>query len=655
MGASRAPGAAGHDAAVRLCRTRWRVRLAALLITAAVVAVYANSLPGVFVLDDLHTIVHNPALDNPLSAAALFGAPRGSPAAGRPLVAGSLALNHALSGLAPAGYHVVNVAIHVLAALLLFGFARRTLLLAGMPRALQRAALPLAACITLLWALHPLHTSCVTYISQRAETLCGALALATFYASARGLAPHASVRWRALAILACALGMAAKENMAVVPLLVLLYDRIYCSGTPLAERRRFHAGLFATLLVLLLLNLSAPRGASISWSGDGLNAWTYLLSQSRAITGYLVTAAAPTSLVFDHGTAYASSLAEVWPQATVVVMLLIAVGTGLKRAPRAAWPGVAFFFVLAPSSSIVPIASEIAADHRMYLPLASLVALLVCCGWLALTRLTAGARWPAFAAAAMVLGVAAWFAMLTVERNRVFHEAATLWRDVVVKRPYNHRAWTYLGNALLAADRPRDAAAAYAQSLAIVPGNVDALANLALARMATGDLADAVRLAERAAAGIDADTPSASRFAMAHNLGIALARAGRAGAALPWFERALAVEPINRDAMMNRGKALLDIAAVTSPPQRNAYLDAAAAQFAAVAARYARLAEAHAKLAQALFARLAVPAAGALDRTTHTALVEVVQHLERALRLAPGNAEYARNLAVVRARLSADR
>src|SRR2546425_11734408 len=139
----------------------------------------STSLAGVFVFDDGPAIADNPHIHHlwPLSTA--MAAPPDSTVSGRPIVSLTLALNYALT---PDlwGYHAVNLAIHVLAALTPFGIVRRTLATGG--RHVSDTSLtPLALCIALLWAVHPLQTSAVTYVVQRAESLMGLFSLLTLY------------------------------------------------------------------------------------------------------------------------------------------------------------------------------------------------------------------------------------------------------------------------------------------------------------------------------------------------------------------------------------------------------------------------------------------------------------------------------------------
>ncbi|OLC83840.1 MAG: hypothetical protein AUH72_03445 [Acidobacteria bacterium 13_1_40CM_4_65_8] len=203
---------------------------AVVLIAAVTSAAYASSFAGVFVFDDGPAIADNPHIHHlwPLSTA--MAAPPDSTVSGRPIVSLTLALNYALT---PDlwGYHAVNLAIHVLAALTPFGIVRRTLA-TGVRHVSDTSLTPLALCIALLWAVHPLQTSAVTYVVQRAESLMGLFHLLTLYCAIRAIdGPW----WIVAALVACALGMATKESMVTAPLIVVAWDWFFA---PQQMRRR---------------------------------------------------------------------------------------------------------------------------------------------------------------------------------------------------------------------------------------------------------------------------------------------------------------------------------------------------------------------------------------------------------------------------------
>ena len=172
--------------------------------------------------------------------------------------------------------------------------------------------------------------------------------------------------------------MASKESMVTAPLAVLLLrPRLSLRSLrgAVRARGRLYGGLAATWLVLAGLLWSAPRSLSAGFSAHDADAWTYLLNQTVMITRYLWLAVWPRDLVLYYGWPLPLTLGAVLPQAALIVALLALTAFALWRWPRLGFLGAWLFLTLAPTSSIVPIATEVGAERRMYLALIALVAL----------------------------------------------------------------------------------------------------------------------------------------------------------------------------------------------------------------------------------------------------------------------------------------
>src|SRR5208283_3006570 len=200
-------------------------KLAALLIVAAGLWAYHNSLHGPFIFDDIPSIVENRHLHHLWPIDVVMTAPPGTTVTGRPVVCLTLALNYAVGGLNVWGYHVFNLAIHLITALVLFGILRRTFESETLRDRFGGNAVGLAATIALVWEVHPLQTESVTYVVQRTELLMGLFLLLMSYCVIRSDRSTNPALWQLAAIVSCALGMGSKEVMVVGPLIVLLYDR----------------------------------------------------------------------------------------------------------------------------------------------------------------------------------------------------------------------------------------------------------------------------------------------------------------------------------------------------------------------------------------------------------------------------------------------
>ena len=380
----------------------WATFLAGGLIVVAAVLAHHNSVSGPFIFDDKPAIAENPTIRQlwPIWKP-LCPLNHGETVTGRPLLNLSFAVNYAVNGLNVWGYHVANLAIHVLTALLLFGILRRTFLLPSradvpvcpmnqdsrcrqecLPRRYEKFYLALA--IALLWAIHPLQTESVTYIVQRAESLVALFYLLTLYCFIRGATYGRGRFWYAAAVLACLLGMASKEVMVSAPLMVLLYDRAFLAGSfREAWRRRYGVYLaLASTWVLLgwLVIVAGGRGGSAGF-GAGVGSWAYLCTQFGAIVHYLKLSVWPHPLLLDYGRETVPITLEIVPDAILVVLLGLATLVALWRWPKIGFLGAWFFAILAPTSSIVPVATQVVAEHRMYLPLAAVVTAVTFAGY----------------------------------------------------------------------------------------------------------------------------------------------------------------------------------------------------------------------------------------------------------------------------------
>jgi protein O-mannosyl-transferase len=370
---SRQPEAARPRFSV--ARTRSTTLYTAVIIIVGALC-YANSLSGPFVFDDRVAIVENASVH---SFGGVLNGARNTPIAGRPLVALSFALNHRIGGLDVRGYHAANIVVHLITALLLFGVARRTLLMPGLDDGYRSHADGLACAMALLWVVHPLNTEAVNYVTERTESLMALMFILTLYASIRARGESRTAIWQGIAIVACALGMACKESMVAAPVIVMLYDRAFVfdsAAQAMRKRWRLYAGLCATWLVLVYLLIPGPRSGSAGLE-SGVDVWTYLMNQAVMIVRYLRLAIWPSSLVINYGPPQPLTLTQVLPQALAVMALVLLSLLALIRKPRVGFLCAFVFVMLAPTSSIIPIATEVGAERRMYLPLMALVALAV--------------------------------------------------------------------------------------------------------------------------------------------------------------------------------------------------------------------------------------------------------------------------------------
>jgi tetratricopeptide (TPR) repeat protein len=613
-----------------------------LVVVAAGVLAYQNSFTVPFLFDDPAWVERNPRIRHAWAVKALSGT-------SRPVVQWSLALNYAAGSLDVRGYHAFNLAVHLLAALTLYGVVRRTFTAKRLRPRYGQGATGLALAVALLWLVHPLQTESVTYIIQRAESMMGLCYLLTLYCVIRGADSADGRLWYGAGVIACAAGMGTKPVMVTAPLMILLYDRAFLAGSfreALRQRTWLYSGLAATW-ALLPVWLAAGRGewnASAGPAYPAVGPVEYALTQPGVILHYLRLSLWPHPLCLDYAWPIARTWADILPPLLVLAVLLGATVWAWKTDPAWGFWGAWFFLILAPSSSVIPIA-DAAVEHRMYLPLAAVVTLGVS-GLHAVAGRRAGI---VVAALAVALGYLTW------RRNQDYRSELAIWQDTVARSPDNSRAHNNLGIALKQAGRVPEAIEHYEEALRTEPEYADAHYNLAIAWQQTGRLREAV-------AHYTESLRIKPDHAEAHNnLGNALARLGRPHEAIAHFEEALRLKPEYADAHLNLGLALADLGRIQEAIrhceqalrigpdnaeahndfgivlQREGNLPEAIGQYERALGIKADYAEAHNNLGMVLWRIGRRP--------------EAIGHYEQALRIKPDYAEAHNNLGIALAGL----
>ena len=461
-----AESAAGDASAANVAAT-WSILWPALAIVIVALVTYANALGHPFVMDDTNSILENQTIHS--LGASVRGGPPQSPTAGRPLVNMSFAVNYMLGGVSPWGYHAVNLGVHLACALLVYMLLRQMLTL---PRLAEWSAghdTGIAATAALLWTVHPLNSEVVNYATQRSEELVALAFLLTLYFGVRAIGTSWTTAWATASVMACAAGMSSKESMATAPVIMLLLDSTFVSGGPRAAVRRrpfYYLALFATWIVLALLIIEGPRWRSAGFA-SGVSPWNYLLNQAPMVARYFRLVIWPTGLVLDYGEPIAQTLRAVWPSALLVVGLLGGTLALWAFAPALAFFATWCFITLAPTSSIVPIATEVGAERRMYLPLVAVLTLIV----LVASRVLLRTRTPGMRRGVTVATAAAACALLiglTISRNSEYSSGLRIWQTTVERYP-SGRARYNLGLELKAVGRRADAVHEYELAVATHP------------------------------------------------------------------------------------------------------------------------------------------------------------------------------------------
>ncbi len=578
--------------------------LLAALLAGALLLVYWPALWGPFLFDDLPSLVDSPGLREGDFLRMAFGEPQ-SPLSNRVLVCLSFVLNHALHGMAPFGYHIVNLLLHWTNGLLLWALAAAALRgpnVAAIAPGLAARASRIGFALAALWTLHPLATDAVAYVTQRTTLLMATMLLLALLATARAAQAERPGRWRALAILAAVLAMASKEEAAALPLLVPLWLRAF--HLPSLRALRPHLGFvlglagtaWAALLVCVLLG---PPNATVGWSATPrVDAFESLLTQAPVVTHYAWLAVWPQPLRAAYDWDVVRTVGPVVLPGLLVLAALL--GTVWLWRARPWWGllGAWFFLLLAPTSSILPIVTELAAERRAYLPVLAVLAPLLLLGerllrgagrarWLALLLVLAVLATLARPAAARFGDPAAFWASVEAHnelRNgsvgsalilgNLGHQAAAagrlqeahdhFWRALQGQHPGFGERLNFAG-VLVSMGRLAEAEPLLRALVAERPQSVTALGNLVTCLLAAHE-AD---LRRGAADGRDPrlrETEDLARQGMAlapahaglaNGLGMALLLQGRAADAEPCFRAAIGHDPSLPQGYLNLGAALL--------------------------------------------------------------------------------------------------
>lgn len=540
-------------------------------VAAVALAVYANTLGGVLLYDDVNAIRDNAfVLDGDmvgvLTKPSWWANGRGG--LWRPLTTLTFVADHALHGLAPFGYHLVNVVAHaVVSVLVLVVFAHVT------------AAPATALGASLLFATHPIHTEAVANVVGRAELLA---ALGFFLAWRAWLVADArserSAVWVGVAVLVYFLAMFAKENAIALPAVLLTADLLMRGEEPVAALLRRRAPRYAALgaaAVLFVAIRSAVIGGVVPGTDLLDNPLSTMALGERLGTATVVLGLYALRLVFPLWLSADYSFDQIPAVTTpldprfLAAVVTIAAAGGLawwarRRAPAVtlglATLGLTFVVV----SNLVFTIGTIMGERLAYLPSAGFcLALAAGCAALGGQREAAlrapsprqrtvaapVPRWsPAFVA--LLATVVALYGARTVARNHVWLEPVGFYSTMVADAPRSARSHRELGTVLADAGRFAEARAAFDRSLAIKPDDAATLYNLGNA-LGTEGRFDAAADAYRRAI---AQSPT---FASAYeNLGNAESMRGNNAAALEALRRAMELQPESPMLLMNVANTL---------------------------------------------------------------------------------------------------
>ena len=547
-------------------------------------AIYGQSLEFPFQFDDGHSIYENPHIRSLENVPSFFADPTKFSADAslmmyRPMVLSSYAINHAVSQLAPWSYHVLNVVLHLLTAVTVGFLARRLL-----------ASTAMGWVASWLFALHPIHSEVVYYVSSRSESMAVlAVLVALLLHLKKSSAANESRRWLHLgALLSFTAGLCAK-SAAIVLLPILLINDLLIERESLRRRWREHLAFWGVATVYLLQTRSIIAKATVvtpvrSYAEQW---WT----QVKALAYYLHLLVVPRGLSVDHQFLISDSVFGPFAAAAAAVILSLAalalwfaLADGSQESQRKKWSLflVLWFLAALAPASLVPL-NVLVNEHRLYL-----AGVAFALGLASVVRTDSRARRGVLLALPLM-------ALLALQRGEVWASSEALWQDAARKGPGMARPFIMLGfeyqrqgDDIASIDAFE---AALARDSSFVAGYValseahlrqgDARKARSVAREATrvqsdsasvwSQLAQTERAVGMAATSVEARQrafeASAEAFRQAlqlmpdeadfhDNLGSMYQELDRALEALPHHERAVALEPARAISRLNYGNAL---------------------------------------------------------------------------------------------------
>ncbi|MHC4460106.1 MAG: DUF6056 family protein [Planctomycetota bacterium] len=538
------------------CRNKAFYKAAALLVLVSLgFLIYSNTLKSPFILDDQPNIQDNHHVRlTELALKDIIAAGFKSPNPNRPIANISFALNYYFHQDSLIGYHCTNIIIHILTGILLYFFVKNTLATPSLRSRYERYGwVPVFA--ALLWLVHPLQTQSVTYIVQRMTSLVSMFYILSFllYVKGRltGREHKKSWPWFAGCIIAGILALGCKETAATLPVFILLYECYFFQDLNIPRLKRYLPYVIGVFIIFGLLGLwflgSSPLEKILSgYNHRDFTLTERLLTQPRAVIYYISLLAYPHPGRLNLDYDFAISHSFIAPPTTLLCVGAVIGLIGLafyvaKRERLLSFCILWFFGNLAIESSVF--ALELVFEHRLYLP-----SMLVCLAIVALAWRCIKQNWVRVVVLCVVIVLCCGW---TYERNSVWKDPLTFWKDCVSKSPEKPRPHTHLGNALREQGKDDEAVSHYRLALRFDSHYAEARTNLGNVLQSQGELDEAIRYHRQAIQ----DKPN---YAVAHNnLGNALQEKGNLDEAISHYRQALRLKPGSAITHNNLAGALL--------------------------------------------------------------------------------------------------
>ena len=353
-----------------------------LLIAAAGFVVYINALSNDFVFDDDSVVLGDPSITDISNIPKYFTGQEGfHKVIGRyyrPVVSATYAIDNSLWGLKPFGFHLTNIIIHVINSLLFF---KLLLLMFGIESAkTQKSRLYAVIFGALIFAVHPIHTEAVTWVSGRTDSLSFTFFIASFIyylKYSKGKNPLNFV----MVFFFFVLSLLAKEMAITLPAVILLYDIAVSKGLSkklIQEKLLIYVSFVAASVMYLFLRWlilkDIPQRESYFYF-YGKETLTAILTMLQTLPLYFRLLIVPVELIYHYNgyLPYQSSFASVYIiMAIVFILIMISVAVYLfKKLPLVSYSILFFFITLLPVMNILPTMNFV-AERFLYIPSAAL-------------------------------------------------------------------------------------------------------------------------------------------------------------------------------------------------------------------------------------------------------------------------------------------
>jgi len=450
-----------------------------LLYIAVALICYGHTLEFGFHFDDYKDIVENPTIRDITNISSWWNY-----ASSRPIAMLSFALNYHFHELDIRGYHIINILVHLINALLVFSITRFTLAsprLHGQTSSKYRYVF--ATLAGLLFLAHPVQTQAVTYIVQRMASLATLFYLSSLFAYI--LARQNECRgyqygFFGLSFVLGILGMLTKQIVFTLPFSIILYEFTFNSTfSSLKKKIKITIGLVLLILLAIIpavhkFDFSLISRTIVPQQGlqEPITAATYLLTQFRVLMTYLRLFVFPIDQQLDYHYALSSSLWEPAVILSLIALIALFVFSLIKfRHNRLFSFGIFWFFIcLSVESSIIPLPNVI-FEHRMYLPMIGLI-------WASLAVIYAYITTNHYRIIHIALVFVTFIFMgMTHQRNLVWQSESTLWNDEIKKAPKNPRAWASRSTVYFRANQFDKALADLNKAIELNPNYTVALQN----------------------------------------------------------------------------------------------------------------------------------------------------------------------------------